>query len=333
VSRAFFTVAVIQAAPVFMDREATTDKACELILEAGKHGARLVVFPESFIPCYPHWVWSVPAREVGMLNELYAEFLANAVTIPDDSLDKVCRIARRAKTFVVLGVSERNAEASGASLYSTLVFIDAQGQIRGKHRKLVPTGGERMVWAQGDGSTLEVYDTPIGRIGGLVGWENYMPLALYSLYAAGIQIHVAATWDRGEPWLSTLRHLAKEGGMFVSSPCIVLPGAAIPERYSFKAKFYGEVGEWINTGGSAMVNPNGEIAAGPVSGKEAVLYAEIDREQLYGPKWLLDIAGHYARPDVFQLVVNRKAREHIVHAGTAADVKGLNPLKGLAGEI
>jgi nitrilase len=327
---ASFLVAVVQAAPVFMDRDATIDKACELILEAGRQGARLVAFPESFVPGYPEWVWAVAAGEERILNELYAEFLANAVTIPSDPLDKLCRIARRAKTYVVLGVTERNVEASGTSLYNTLVYIDAQGQILGKHRKLVPTGGERLVWTQGDGSTLDVYNTSFGKIGGLICWENYMPLARYALYAWGVQIYIAATWDRGEPWLSTLRHIAKEGRMFVLSPCIALRREDIPDRYSFKHKVYNTVDGWINVGESAIVNPDGEFIAGPVRMKEEILYAEIDPQQLRGPKWMLDVAGQYARPDVFQLSVNRQPHQIISQDEGTRNLEWLDGVRGSA---
>lgn len=309
-----FKVAVVQAAPVFMDREATIDKACELVLEAAQRGARLVAFPESFIPSYPDWVWTVPAGEQDTLNELYAEFLASAVTIPSDPLDKLCRTARRAKAYVIVGVSERNNEASSASLYNTLVYIDAHGQILGKHRKLVPTAGERLVWAQGDGSTLALYNTPLGKLGGLCGWENYMPLARYTFYAGGVQIFVAPAWDRSEPWLSTLRHIAKEGRMYVLSASMPLSRDAIPDRYTFKRKFYTEDEDWINGGDSVIVNPNGDVIAGPVSRKQEILYAEIDPREMRGPKWTLDVAGHYARADVFQLLVNRQARQLILQA-------------------
>ena len=165
-----FVVAAAQAAPVFLDRAAPLEKACDLIAEAGRAGARLVVFPEAFIPTYPDWVWAVPSGEEGLLNDLYAELLDQAVTIPSDSTDVLCRAARGAGVYVVIGMSERNAEASNASLYNTLLYVDAQGRILGRHRKLVPTGGERLVWAQGDGSTLDVYDTPLGKLGGPESW-------------------------------------------------------------------------------------------------------------------------------------------------------------------
>jgi nitrilase len=310
-SRAPFKVAAVQATPVFLDREATIDKACKLIATAGSEGARLIVFPEAFIPSYPDWVWAIPSGEEGVLNELYAELLTNSVTIPSDATDRLCRAAKLANAYVVMGMSERNVEASGASLYNTLLYIDAQGEILGKHRKLVPTGGERLVWAQGDGSTLQVYDTPLGKLGGLICWENYMPLARYTMYAWGTQIYVAATWDRGQPWLSTLRHIAKEGRVYVIGCCIAMRKDDIPDRYTMKQKFYAEEDEWINIGDSAIVNPEGQFIAGPVRKQEEILYAEIDPRMMQGPKLMLDVAGHYARPDVFQLTVHTDERRMI----------------------
>lgn len=299
-----FKVAVVQATPVFLNRAATVSKACDLIATAGREGARLIVFPESFIPAYPDWVWTVPSGEEEVYNELYSELLTNAVTIPSAATDALCRAAQEANAYVVMGMSERNSDASGASLYNTLLYIDDQGNIMGKHRKLVPTGGERLVWAQGDGSTLQAYDTPFGKLGGLICWENYMPLARYSMYAWGTQIYVAATWDRGQPWLSTLRHIAKEGRVYVLGCCIAMRKDDIPDHFAVKQKFYAESDEWINVGDSAIVNPDGFFIAGPVRHKEEILYAELDPRQMRGPKWMLDVAGHYARPDVFELIVH-----------------------------
>jgi nitrilase len=303
--RAPFTVAAVQAAPVFLDRSATVAKACDLIAEAARRGARLVVFPEAFVPAYPDWVWAVPAGESGELADLYAELVANSVTIPSAETEQLCRAARQANVYVAIGMSELNAEASGASLYNTLLYIDPQGNVLGKHRKLVPTGGERLVWAQGDGSTLAVYDTPLGKLGGLICWENYMPLARYAMYAWGTQIYVAATWDNGETWLATLRHIAKEGGVYVIGCGMLLRKSDIPDRFPFKARYPADGGEYINVGDSAIVDPRGQFIAGPVSGREEILCAEIDPARMRGPKWILDVAGHYARPDVFQVSVNR----------------------------
>ena len=308
---ATFKVAAVQATPVFLDREATIGKACELIATAGREEARLIVFPEAFIPCYPEWVWGIPSGEQGLLNELYSELLTNAVTIPSNATDRLCEAAKLANAYVAMGMSERNVEASGASLYNTMLYIDAQGEILGKHRKLVPTGGERLVWAQGDGSTLQVYDTPLGKLGGLICWENYMPLARYTMYAWGTQIYVAATWDRGQPWLSTIRHIAKEGRVYVIGCCIAMRKDDIPDRYSMKQKYYAEMDEWINIGDSAIVNPEGHFIAGPVRKQEEILYAEIDPRMVQGPKWMLDVAGHYARPDVFELTVHTDERQMI----------------------
>ena len=317
-----FTVAAVQAAPVFLDRAATIEKACDLIAEAGRSGARLVAFPESYVTTYPDWIWAVPAGEDGLLGELYAELLDQSVTIPSDATDRLCAAARQAGAYVVIGMSERNAEASNASMYNTLLYIDPQGQILGKHRKLVPTGGERLVWAQGDGSTLGVYDTPLGKLGGLICWENYMPLARYALYAWGVQIYVAATWDRGQPWLATLRHIAREGRVYVLGCGMALRRDDIPDRFDFKRRFYADAGAWINVGDSAIVGPDGAFVAGPLHEQEGILYAEIDPQHMRGQKWMLDVAGHYARPDVFQFGVNRAAHSPISVAEQSSTISG-----------
>ena len=313
---ATFKIAAVQATPVFLDRDATLAKALELIAEAGRSGARLVVFPEAFIPTYPDWVWRIPPGQHRMLADTYAELLEQSVEIPGPATDSLCEATRQAGIYVAMGLNERNAQASNASLYNTLLYIGPEGNLMGKHQKLVPTAPERMVWAQGDGSTLEVYDTPLGKLSGLICWENYMPLARYSLYAWGTQIYLAPTWDSGEPWLSTLRHIAKEGRVYVVGCAMVMRKEDIPERFEFKAKYYSEVGEWINKGGSAIVSPDGKIIAGPLNEEEGIIYAEIDPKQMRGPKWNLDVAGHYARPDVFQLTVSKEDRPIINVAET-----------------
>lgn len=298
-------VAAVQAAPVFLDQSATVDKACRLIEEAGDLGARLVAFPESFIPGYPDWVWAVPAGEMELLNRLYALFLQESLSIPGPAVKRLCQAARQAHTYVVMGLSERNSEASGASLYNSLLYISPEGEIMGRHRKLVPTGGERLVWAQGDGSTLQVYDTPLGKLGGLICWENYMPLARYALYAWGVQIYVAATWDRGEAWLATLRHIAREGRLLVLGSGMALRKSDLPDILGLKERFYAGAGAWINHGDSAIAGPDGELLAGPLREQEGILCAEIDPASLRGSRWMLDTAGHYARPDVFELIVHQ----------------------------
>jgi nitrilase len=305
-----FLVAAAQAAPVFLDRAATVDKACSLIAEAGSRGARLIAFPEGFIPAYPFWVWFIPAGNTHALRELYSELLDQAVTVPSDATERLCAAAREAGINVAVGINERNAEASGSTLYNSLLYIGADGRILGCHRKLVPTAGERLVHGQGDGSSLAAYDTDIGRVGGLICWENYMPLARYAMYAWGVQIYVAPTWDRGEPWISTLRHIAKEGRVYVLGCCSAMRRSDIPDRYTFKEKFLSDA-EWINPGDSTIIDPDGKFLVEPVKNREEILYAEIDPKQLRGPRWQLDVAGHYGRPDVFELTVRREARPMI----------------------
>ncbi len=306
-----FKIAAVQSAPVFLDREATVEKAGGLIAEAAANGARLVVFPEAFIPAYPDWIWRIPAGEHRLLADLHAELLEQSVEVPGPVTEELSRAARQAGVYVAMGVNERNAEASNASLYNTLIYLDPEGNLMGKHQKLVPTAPERMIWAQGSGSTLGVYDTSLGKLGGLICWENYMPLARYSMYAWGTQIYLAPTWDNGEPWLSTLRHIAKEGRVYVVGCSIAMRKADIPDRFEFKARYYSEVGEWINKGDSAVVSPDGKMVAGPLNAEEGIIYAELDTRQMRGPKWNLDVAGHYARPDVFRLTVTRDDRPMI----------------------
>jgi nitrilase len=315
-----FRVAVVQHAPVFLERAASIEKACRLIAEAGHAGARLVVFPEAFIPAYPDWVWLLPPNDRRQQVALYAELVANAVTVPSADTERLGRAAQDAQVQLVIGVNEVNAEASGASLYNALLFFDAQGKLYAKHRKLVPTYAERMVWAQGDGSTLAVHATPLGRLCGVICWENYMPLTRFAMYAWGAQLYVAATWDRGEPWLATLRHIAREGRVFVIGSCTALRVADIPDRLAFK-RLYPPGREWINAGDSAVVGPDGSFLAGPLHERQDILYAEVDPGQYAGSRAMFDAAGHYARPDLFQLTLRRPAKPMLTEARPAAGAR------------
>jgi len=317
VSAGTFTVAAAQYAPVYLDRDATVARACEKIAEAARAGARLVVFPEAFVPGYPDWVWVAAPRERKLLNEMYARLLDQAVDVPGTAVTKLCAAAKAANAFVVIGINERNAEASGGTLYNTLLFIAPDGTLAGRHRKLIPTGPERMMWGQGDGSSLRVHETALGRLSGLICWENYMPLARYAMYAWGAQIHVAATWDRGEPWISSMRHIAKEGRLYVISCCMALRKRDIPDAMPFKS-LYPDDREWINAGDSLVVNPDGQVVAGPLHEAEGLVLAELRTEEMSGPRWMLDVAGHYARPDIFRLTVRRESRPMIGEATAAA---------------
>jgi len=311
-----FRVAVVQHAPVFLDRDATIDKACRLIAVAARDGAKLVAFPEAFVPAYPDWVWVLAARERKALGALYAELVANSITVPGPETGRLGAAAKEGRVQVVIGVNEVNAEGSGASLYNTLLFFDAEGRLYARHRKLIPTGGERLVWAMGDGSTLAVHETPLGRLCGAICWENYMPLTRYALYAWGAQIYIAATWDRGEPWLATMRHIAREGRVYVLNACMALHRDDVPDRLEFK-RHYPPDREWINVGDSAVVSPEGALIAGPLHARHGIVMAEIDPEQYAGARWMFDAAGHYSRPDVFQLTVRRAPRRFLAEEPAA----------------
>ena len=297
-------IASAQLAPVFLDRDKTVTKACVAIAEAGKNGAKVIVFPEAFVSGYPDWVWLIPNSRGAELNKLYVELVDNAVSVPDSSTDRLCKAAKQAGVSVVMGMHERNTETSGTSLYNSLLFINEQGEITGKHRKLIPTGGERLIWAQGDGSTFQSYDTAAGRIAGLICWENYMPLARNAVYETGAQILAAPTWDKSPGWLQSMQHIAREGGLFVVSTCMAIRLDDIPDRYDFR-KLYPEGREWINTGNSCIIDPKGQIMAGPLAAEEGILYADINLDTITEAKRMFDVVGHYSRPDVFNFSLKK----------------------------
>jgi nitrilase len=303
-----FRIAAIQASSVFLDRDASIDKACGLIREAAEAGATLAVFPEAFVPCFPVWVWFIPSGRTHPLRALYSELHRNAIAIPSPETKRLGEAAADCGITVVIGVNERNSEASNSSLYDTILYIGSDGEVLGKHRKLIPTTGERLVWGQAAEAGLEVFDLPFGRLSGLLCWEHYMPLARYALLAGGEQIHAAPTWDRGEPWISSMRHVAKEGRCFVVGACQAFHKDDVPDSLEFKNEYLGDVEGWINPGLSVIVDPDGKIVAGPLDSAEGILYADVEPHQLVGPRWQLDAAGHYARPDLFELTVRRGAR-------------------------
>jgi nitrilase len=307
-----FRIAAVQAAPVFLDLDATIAKACGLIEAAAKGGASLVAFPEAFVPGYPVWVWFIPPGKTHPLRALYARLHSNSVAIPGPEVSRLGEAAADCGVTVAIGVNERNSEGSDSTLYNTLLYLGADGHVLGKHRKLIPTAGERLVWGQAPAGDLEVFELPFGRLSGLLCWENYMPLARYALTAWGEQIHVAPTWDRGEPWISTMRHVAKESRCFVLASCQAFHKDDIPDEFEFKAEYLAGVDGWLNPGLSLIVDPDGKVVAGPLEGEEGILYADVHPDQLIGPRWQLDTAGHYARPDIFELRVHREPRPPLV---------------------
>ena len=296
------TVAAVQATPVFLDTAATTDKSCGLIKEAAVNGAEVIVFPEAFIPTYPDWVWRLPAwRDGEYIGRLYHE----AVSVPGPITEQLGSAARDAGAVVAIGVNE----IDGGTLYNTLLYLDADGSVAGRHRKLMPTGGERTVWGYGDGSTLDVVHTDFGVIGGLICWENYMPLARAAMYAQGVDIYLAPTWDNSDTWTATLRHIAKEGGVHVIGVAQLLRGSDIPNE--LRGDIYREHDDWMSRGRSAIVDPGGDILAGPLIETEGILYATIDVAHARAQRRMFDSVGHYARPDVFTLTVDTTPQQAV----------------------
>jgi nitrilase len=294
-----YVAAAVQATPVFLDREATVAKACRLIAEAAAAGARLVVFPEAFVAGYPYWLWG---NRPDLEQAAFVALWEAAVDVPGPETARLGEAARAAGAHVVIGVNERESAYGRSTLYNSLLTFGADGQLLGRHRKLVPTYKERTVWGAGDGSTLAVQDTPLGRIGGLICWENYMPLARYHQYAQGVQVHVAATVEDSPSWQNLVRAIAAEGRVYVISVCQHFARSAFPDEPSLGG--FAPEADLLSGGGSLIVAPGGEVLAGPLTTGEAIALAEIDLARVVAEKHSLDVAGHYARPDVFRLTVD-----------------------------
>ena len=300
------TVAVVQAPPVLLHRAATIAKVVASIEEAAAAGAALIVFPEAYVPGYPTWIWRLrPGGDMGLSSELHARLRENAVDLGRGDLQPIQDAAARHRATVVIGIHEIDRVFSGTTLFNTVVVIGPDGATLNRHRKLMPTNPERMVWGMGDGAGLRVVDTPAGRLGALICWESYMPLARYALYAQDIEIYVAPTWDAGESWIATLRHIAKEAGCWVIGTATALQGSDLPDDFPERDKLFKRE-EWINDGDAVVVKPMGAIAAGPHNRQKGILYAEIEPEAARRARRSLDICGHYSRPDVFAFSVNRK---------------------------
>ena len=309
-------VAAVQAAPVYLDRAATIQKAGELAADAARMGASLAVFPETFVPTYPDWVWRTKPGD-SVAEELYGVLLDQAVAVPSAAADAIGAIARKTRLYLAMGVNERDAGHRAATLYNSVLYFGPDGALLGKHRKLVPTNPERMVWGYGDGSTLlQAHPTPFGTIGGLICWENYMPLARMAVYEQGVDIWCAPTWDRGDAWLATLRHIAREGRVAVVGAAIANRTSDVPDWVPGRDKLWTGK-EWICEGGSAIVDQDGEVLAGPVSEREEVLVAELDTGRIAASRRTLDVTGHYARPEVLRLVVNTEHHVPVVRPGSA----------------
>jgi nitrilase len=305
-------VAVIQAASVIMDGKETMKKAIDLTLQAGEKGAKIVVFPEAFIPAYPRGLsfgTKIGSRSMEGRKD-WLRYLENSILVPSEATDLLGEAAKKAGVYLVIGVIERDRETSGGTLYCSVLFFGPDGTLLGKHRKLKPTASERIVWGEGDGSTLPVFDTPYGKIGALICWENYMPLARAAMYAKGVQIYIAPTADSRELWQSTIRHIAAEGRCFVLS----CNQYVTKEMYPIDLACYEELAsspEEMCSGGSAIVGPLGEYVAEPVYGREDTLIVDLDLQEIGLSQFDFDVMGHYSRPDVFQLTVNEEKHENV----------------------
>jgi nitrilase len=302
-----FKVAVVQAAPVVFDRERTLKKVQGLSEEAARQGARLVVFPEAFVSAYPRGLdfGAVVGSRTEAGREQYRRYWESSVDVPGPAVETLGRIARSSQIYLVIGVIERDR----GTLYCTVLFFSPKGAYLGKHRKIMPTASERLVWCFGDGSTMPVFDTPLGKIGAVICWENYLPLMRAAMYAKGIELYCAPTADPRDSWIASMRHIAVEGR------CFVISCNQFNRRRDFPSDYGAQIGASpdaiVTRGGSCIVDPFGNFLAGPNTNDEVILTAEIDRAQIVRGKFDLDVVGHYARPDIFQLQVDERAKQPV----------------------
>jgi nitrilase len=307
-------VAVVQAASVLFNREASVEKACRLTQEAAAQGARLILFPEAFVPAYPRGLsfGTVIGSRSPQGRLTWQTYWANSVDIPGPATEALGAAARQANAYLVMGVIERDSQFSRGTLYCTLLYFGPNGQLIGKHRKLKPTAAERLIWGEGDGSTLTVVDTEYGKVGGLICWENYMPLARMAMYGKGVEIYLAPTADSRDSWQSTLQHIACEGRCFVLGCNQFVTKSMYPADLDGLDDLASQP-ETMCRGGSAIISPLGEVLAGPLYDQEGMLFADLDLAQIARSKFDFDVAGHYARPDVFQLIINEKPLQPVTY--------------------
>ncbi len=309
-------VAAVQAAPTLLDRRASTETALDLIRTACGRGAGLVVLPEAFVPGYPEWVWRLKPWEQRAAT-LQARLFDESVVVGSRTTDVLAEVARECESFVSVGVNER-ADRSMA-MFSTQLLFGPDGSLLSRHRKIMPVGAEQLVWSMGDGSGLQVTATTLGRIGTLCSWENYNPLARAALLAQGVDVHIAPTWDSSDVWPATLRHMAKEGRMFVIGVSSCLHGSDVPSTVPFRDDLYGGDDDWLALGNSAIVGPEGEVLAGPLEREEGILYADIDVPASRAARHQFDPFGHYARPDLLRIHVDTQSREPVSFVGDPDD--------------
>tara|TARA_A100000171_G_scaffold52532_1_gene71361 strand:- start:820 stop:1752 length:933 start_codon:yes stop_codon:yes gene_type:complete len=297
-----YTVAVVQAAPILFDLEKTLAKTAHLVTEAASKGAQLVLFPEAFISVYPRGLsfGTVVGSRSAEGRETWLKYWDSSIEVPSKATEQLGEMAKKAKVFLVLGVNEKDT-VSG-TMYCTMLYFSPEGQLMDKHRKLKPTAAERIVWGEGDGSTLSTFNTPLGKMGGLICWENYMPLARMALYQKGVQLYLAPTADSRENWQHTLKHIALEGRCFVLGCNQFVTKSMYPKDLPGITDL-DQQPEIMSSGGSVIIAPTGEVLAGPLWDEEGILTAEIDMDEIIKSKLDFDSVGHYARNDVFSLTV------------------------------
>ncbi|TPK95333.1 MULTISPECIES: carbon-nitrogen hydrolase family protein [unclassified Mesorhizobium] len=298
---------VVQAATVGSNTSATIDKAVSLILECGTRGAQLAVFPEAFIGGYPHGArfGCYLGGRTDKGRDEYAAYFESAINVPGKETAVLGEAAREAKMFVTIGVIERD----GGTVYCTALFFGPDGSLLGKHRKLMPTALERLCWGFGDGSTLTTVDTPWGKMGAVICWENYMPMMRMAMYGQGIALYCAPTADDREVWTATMRHVALEGRCFVLSSCQFMTRANFPAGMHNHVD--AEEGDVLMRGGSVIVDPLGRVLAGPDYSGETILTADLDMRQIARGKFDFDVVGHYARPDIFRLEIDTSPKQAV----------------------
>jgi len=294
------TVAVVQAASAAFDRKRTLDKALSLTRDAARRGAKLVLFPEAFVSGYPRGLdfGAVVGARSDEGREDFRRYFESAVEVPGPAVDILGKAARANSVYLVIGVIERER----GTLYCCVLFFAPDGTFLGKHRKVMPTASERLIWGYGDGSTLPVFSTPFGRLGAVICWENYMPLLRTYMYAQGIEIYCAPTADHRDTWSATMQHIAAEGRCFVLGCNQFNRRRDFPKNY--RTAFGDSPDTVISRGGSCIVDPFGKFLAGPNFEDETILIAELDRSQLPKARFDFDAVGHYSRPDIFRLIVD-----------------------------
>jgi nitrilase len=309
-----YRVAAVQASPEFMDREASLEKARRLVAEAGSNGAQLAVFPETWLPGFPIWIERAPGTALWdhqPAKDAFTRLVANAVEVPGPAVEALCEAAAEAGCSVVMGVNERQGGRLSGTLYNSIIYVGADGRLLGKHRKLIPTYAERLIWGQGDGSTLDAFDSSVGRVGGLVCWEHWMPLARHAMHVAGEQVHAALWPEVEEIHQVASRHYAFEARCFVVAVGSVLRRDQVPADLEIFRGDGIDPHEYLLAGGSAIIGPDGNYLAGPAGAEETILYADLDTSRIAAEHQTFDPVGHYARPDVFGVTINTTPQSYL----------------------